>query len=227
MAIDIEPHLTPQALGFRSRNEERINTVTHGIGLLLSVIGVAHLLLTVGRQGDAWQRLGCSIYGASLIAVYAASTLSHFFLQPRLRRLFRIIDQAFIFLLIAGTFTPIALTYLRFGHWWWLLGGVWAVALAGFSSKAIFTHQIEGVSTVLHVALGWLPAVSIRTMWEVAPHAVLGWFLAGGVLYTAGTIFLHRDARVPYFHAVWHLCVIGGSVCHYLPILFYCTTAVA
>lgn len=213
-----------QALVMPPQQEEVVNSLTHGLGLALSVVGVTYLLAAAAANGDRWQLGGCAVYGASLVSVYVASTLSHIFQQPRLRRLFRIADQALIFLLIAGTFTPIAMSYLRFGPWWILFGCVWAVALAGFISKAIFVHRIETVSTVAHVFLGWLPALSIKPMLELAPNALLGWMAAGGILYTAGTFFLHRDERVPYFHAVWHVCVIAGSALHYWGILLYCTS---
>jgi hemolysin III len=210
---------TPREL----RDEEPINTLTHGVGCLLSIAGVAWLAWLARAHGDRYQQIGVAIYGASLVAVYAASTLSHLFRRPRLRRLFRIIDQACIFLLIAGTFTPVSLTYLRTGYWWVLFGLIWAIALFGFFSKAIFAHRVESVSTVLHVALGWLPVSCLKPMIGLAPAGLFGWMLAGGICYTVGTIFLRRDERVPYFHAVWHLLVIAGSALHFWAIAAYCT----
>ena len=220
MEFDAPSHAVSPAV---ARDEETINSITHGIGFLLSLAGVAWLVALTLKAGDGWQLLGISIYGISLVAVYAASTLSHLFRQPRLRRLFRIIDQACIFLLIAGTFTPISLTYLRTGPWWILFGLIWAIALFGFFSKAIFAHRIESVSTVLHVSLGWLPASCSKPMWSVTPTGLFGWMLAGGLCYTIGTIFLQRDEKVPYFHAVWHVLVIAGSALHFWGILLYCT----
>ncbi|MEX0714737.1 MAG: hemolysin III family protein [Pirellulales bacterium] len=207
----------------RLRVEEPINSATHGIGFVLSIAGVVLLLATAADFGDVWQLAACAVYGGSLIAVYAASTLSHLFQAPRLRRLFRIVDQALIFLLIAGTYTPIAFTWLRHGHWWIVLALMWAIASAGFVSKAIFVHRIEGVSTMLHVLMGWLPVVTVKTLIDRAPPGLLWWMLAGGICYTVGTIFLNRDQKVPYFHAVWHLMVVAGSACHYWAILAYCT----
>lgn len=205
----------------RLHHEERLNWLTHGLGFLLGIVGVVALLPQVARTGDRVQFVSCAIYGVSLLAVYLASTLSHAFHHTRLRRLFRILDQAFIFLLIAGTFTPPALTYLRDGYWWVLHSAVWAIAVAGFASKAFFAHQIEAVSTTLHVALGWIPVVAIKPLLTIAPFGLFMWLLAGGICYTLGTVFLNRDRA--YFHVVWHLLVIAGSACHYVGIYQYCT----
>lgn len=202
--------------------EERLNWLTHGAGFLLGIVGVALLLPQVAQTGDRVQLISCAVYGLTLLAVYLASTLSHLFHHTHLRRRFRILDQACIFLLIAGTFTPPALTYLREGYWWFLHGSIWTVALAGFASKAFFAHQIEAVSTTLHVALGWGPVVAIKPLLVSAPFGLFIWLLAGGICYTVGTVFLNRDRA--YYHVVWHVLVIAGSVCHYVGIYQYCTS---
>ena len=222
-ACELELERPPLAEPRELRDEEPINALTHGLGFLASIAGVSWLVSLALARGDGYQQVGVGIYGASLLAVYAASTLSHLFRQPRLRRLFRIIDQACIFLLIAGTFTPVSLTYLHEGLWWLLLGLIWTIALAGFFSKAIFAHRVESVSTVLHVALGWLPVSCVKPMIGQVPGGLFGWMLAGGICYTVGTVFLQRDERVPYFHAIWHLLVIAGSALHFWGIAAYCT----
>lgn len=223
-ACELELEATADVAAPRElRDEEPINALTHGFGFLASIAGVVWLASLTRARGDGYQQVGATIYGTSLVAVYAASTLSHSFRQPRLRRLFRIVDQACIFLLIAGTFTPVSLTYLRDGYWWLLFGLIWTIALAGFFSKAVFAHRVESVSTVLHVALGWLPVSCLKPMIGQVPAGLFGWMLAGGVCYTVGTLFLQRDERVPYFHAVWHLLVIAGSVLHFWGIVAYCT----
>jgi hemolysin III len=229
---DIDPLLTPelvaerQALAERLRDEEVLNSLTHAVGFVLSIVGAAWLMREVVRHGDRWQAAACAIYGGALIAVYAMSTLSHLFLdRPLLRRLFRMLDQAFIFLLIAGTFTPIAATYLRTGWWPALLAAMWVLALAGFFSKTVLGHQVDAATSAAQVALGWLPVLSAQPMLEHSPRALLLWMLAGGLCYTAGTFFLSRDLRYARFHAIWHLFVIAGSTCHFVAILWYCTTA--
>jgi hemolysin III len=226
-SVERQVDLTRETVLARLREEDKYNTATHALGLMLSLVGFEWLLSRAIRSGDVWQVIGCAVYASALVAVYAASTLSHLFQQPRLRRLFRIMDQAFIFLLIAGTFTPLSLTYLRGGAWWLLFAAVWGIALVGFFSKAIFAHQVDAVSTVLHVALGWLPVVAAKPMITVVPGPLLWWMLYWGICYTAGTFFLRRDDRVPYFHAVWHLLVIAGSACHFWGIYSYCAGAAA
>ena len=212
-----------EAVLVRLRKEEKINTATHALGAVLSVVGFELLLSRVFHFGDRLQLIGCVVYASALVAGYAASTLSHSFQHPRLRRLFRILDQAFIFLLIAGTFTPISLTYLRGGAWWYLFGLMWAIALIGFFSKAIFAHQVDAVSTALHVTLGWLPVLAFKPMLSLVPSGLLWSMFLGGLCYTAGTFFLMRDDRFPYFHGVWHMLVIAGSAFHFWGIYWYCT----
>ena len=201
-----------------SQPEEFANLLTHAIGLVLSIVGTAVLVNQALRYGDTLQVIGVSIYGATLVALYAASTLSHAFERPRLRHLFRTIDQVCIFLLIAGTFTPISLTYLREGQWWILCAAMWILALVGIFFKLFYT-RLHSVTVGAYILLGWLPITAMKPILEAAPVAMLCWMLAGGILYTIGTIFLMRDNRVPFFHATWHLFVIGGSACHYCAVM--------
>ncbi len=193
---------------------ELANRLTHGFGLALAIVGTAALVDATARYGDALQVVGVSVYGATLIAVYAASTLSHTFERPRLRHLFRTIDQVCIFLLIAGTFTPISLTFFRHGWWWALFISMWAVALFGIVAKIFYT-KLHNVAVSAYVMNGWLPILAIKPIVQSTPAGALWWMLAGGLFYTAGVVFLMRDERVPIFHAVWHIFVILGSACHY------------
>jgi hemolysin III len=220
-------HARHLARAARLHQEERINTITHGIGCAISVVAVGYLFTVVIEHGSWPQIVACVVYGVALVAVYLASALSHAFYDSRWRRLFRMIDQACIFLLIAGTFTPPAVTYLSAAYWWWLFVVMWGIALVGFTLKAFFAHRVDAVTARLHLMMGWIPIVSLKPMVTAAPAGLLWWMLAGGVCYTAGTIFLHRDQHYPYFHAVWHLLVVAGSACHFVAILLYCTTAVA
>jgi hemolysin III len=221
----LDPPRAARAL--RLRGEDRVNAATHGLGLLLSLVGFQWLMSRAVQFADGWQIAGCAVYASALVAVYAASTLSHHFQHPRLRRIFRVLDQAFIFLLIAGTFTPLSLSYLREGAWWFLFAVIWGIALLGFFSKAIFAHRVDAVSPVLHLVLGWLPVTAVKPMLSIVPGGLLWWMFYGGLCYTAGTFFLHRDEKVPYFHAVWHLLVIAGSACHFWGIYSYCAAAPA
>ena len=203
-----------------SRADELANRATHALGFGLSILGTVALVKAMAQYGDTLQVIGVSVYGATLVALYAASTLSHSFDHPRMRHFFRTMDQVCIFLLIAGTFTPISLTYLRAGWWWALFFCVWALALAGIVVKVFFT-RLHNVAISAYVFLGWLPVVAIKPILEVMPTGALAWIVGGGVCYTLGTLFLLRDERVPFFHAVWHVFVIAGSVCHYCAVLWY------
>jgi hemolysin III len=200
------------------RAEEVANCATHALGLALSIVGTALLLQQTARYGDALQFVGVSVYGAALVAVYAASTLSHSFERPRIRHFFRTVDQVCIFLLIAGTYTPISLTYLREGWWWALFISIWGLALVGIFCKLFFT-KLHNVSISAYVVLGWMPAIAIKPILEIMPAAALAWIAAGGVLYTFGTLFLMRDDQVPFFHAIWHLFVIAASACHFFAVM--------
>lgn len=207
------------------RKEEKANAATHAAGLACALVGAAVVVAAAIRHGQAWEISGCVIYAVTLVAVYAVSTLSHVFHQPRVRHALRVADQATIFLFIAGTFTPVAFTWLRDGRWWIMHVAMWAVALTGFTRKAIFTHNVRlgTVSTVLYLVLGWMPIVACWPLVQTIPIGLALWFLGGGLCYTFGIVFFHYDARVRYFHAAWHMMVIAGSVCHYLGILLYCT----
>jgi len=200
------------------RAEEVANCVTHALGFALSVLGTVILLRATVQYGNAWQMVGVSVYGATLVALYAASTLSHTFQRPRVRHFFRTMDQVCIFFLIAGTYTPIALTYLREGWWWALFIAIWGLALAGSFFKIFYT-RLHNVAVGAYVVLGWLPVLAIKPILAAMPVAALWWMLAGGILYTVGTLFLARDEQVPYFHAIWHLFVIAASACHFFAVL--------
>jgi hemolysin III len=201
--------------------DEIANSITHGVGLALSLVGAVALVMIAARTGDTRDLIGCLVYAASLVAVYAASTLSHLFWQPRLRRLFRMLDQGCIYLLIAGTYTPLALRYLRDGYWWVLLATMWTIAIVGFCSKVFLAHRVEAVSTIAYVVMGWLPVLAARQLIAITPSRCLWMMLIGGLCYTVGTLFLTFDRRALYLHAVWHICVIAGSAVHYFAILQY------
>ena len=198
--------------------EEIANSITHGIGLLLSIAGFVVLLVFAILRGGASHIVACSIYGATLIALYTASTLYHAVVSPRLKRGLRIFDHSAIYLLIAGTYTPFLLLYLR-GPWGWsLFGVVWGLAFAGIVFKFWFVGHFEYVSTAIYLAMGWLVIIAAKPVLANVPMATLLWLLAGGLFYTGGVVF-YAWRRLPYSHAVWHLFVLAGSTCHYCAIL--------
>lgn len=205
----------------RAVQEEILHTATHGVGLILSVVGSAYLLHAAYETGDNWRIAGCLVFSASLICVYLFSTLSHAVWHPPSNRLFRILDQAFIFLLIVGTYTPFGLAFLRTTGWLTFLGLLWVIALAGFIAKLAFAHRVDAISVWLHLVLGWAPIFATFALLEHVTSTPLLWLLAGGLFYTGGTVFLILDWRDYHFHAIWHLMVIAGSVCHYISILCF------
>jgi hemolysin III len=205
----------------RAADEERVNAATHGLGLVLAVAGAAAMLARLAWQPQTWLLASCVPYLVSLVGVYAMSTLSHAATTPRWRTLFRQLDQAFIYLLIVGTYTPFSAAYLHGVCWSLLLALMWAVAVVGFASKAFLAHRVDAVSITSYVLLAWVPIVAIPEVYRAAPPGAFEAIIAGGVCYTIGTFFLIHDDRVRHFHAAWHLWVIAGSTCHFIGILRY------
>ena len=200
--------------------EEVANSLTHGLGLALSCAGLGILLVLAARYGDAWHVVSCSIYGGSLVLVYAASTLYHTVRHDTWKRRFKLLDHVAIFMLIAGTYTPFTLVLMRDGWGWTLFGLVWACALAGIGFKLFSTQRFRKGSTVMYLAMGWLAVLFIKPFLAALPVGSLWWLAAGGLSYTVGVIFYLWDS-LPFGHAIWHLFVLGGSACHYFAVLFY------
>jgi len=198
--------------------DEHANLATHGLGLLLSISAAALLMWLVIRDGRAVYIIACSAYCFSLVALYAASTLSHTFHDLAWRRFFRTLDQACIYLLIAGSFTPFAVVFL--GHAWWpsLIVVMWILAVFGVG-LVLHMRNLTPAAKITYGILGWLPVISLPVLFDSAPVELLAWILAGGLFYSVGTVFLRFDHRVLYFHALWHTFVIAGSTCHYIATL--------
>ncbi|MGB7462719.1 MAG: hemolysin III family protein [Candidatus Acidiferrum sp.] len=198
--------------------EEIANAITHGIGLLLSIAGFVVLLVLAALRGTAWHIVACSIYGATLICLYTASTLYHAVISPRVKRALRIFDHSAIYLLIAGTYTPFLLVSLR-GPWGWsLFGVIWGLALVGVLFKFWFVERFAILSTAVYIAMGWLVVIAAKPVITHLPLTAIIWLLAGGLAYTGGVIFFAAK-RIPYSHAIWHLFVLAGSICHYFAVL--------
>ena len=205
---------------FPSPGEEIANSVTHGIGAGLSVAALVILVVFGARQGDAWRVVSFSIYGSALIALYLASTLYHAFRNPKIKRWMKLLDHSSIYLLIAGTYTPIMLTVMRGGWGWTLFGIIWGLALAGIVFKLRFIGRFKKLSLAIYVAMGWLIVIAVKPMLAAVPGGMLMFMLIGGLCYTLGVIF-YIWKSLPYHHAVWHLFVLGGSITHFFGIMFY------
>jgi len=200
--------------------EELANRITHGVGLVLSVVGLAVLVVLSVMRGDAWRIAGCTTFGVTLVLLYAASTLYHTFHTPRLKRILKILDHTAIYLLIAGTYTPFTLVNLR-GFWGWTLFSlVWALSVFGILWKLFHVEKLQIVSTLVYVAMGWLVLIAIKPVMSAVPLSGIAWLLAGGLFYTVGVLFFALK-RIPYNHAIWHVFVMAGSVCHYFAVMFY------
>jgi hemolysin III len=202
----------------RALHEERVNAITHGCGLLLSVAAAVVLLSAVSGRGDLGLMVGCAIYSATLIGVFGASTLSHHVKCPKARQLWRRWDQGLIYLLIAGSFTPFALAYLVSDWWWLLVVLTWTLAIAGFVSKVVLRHRVNAVSTLSYLAVGWITIIGIGPVLAAAPMAAVVWFSVGAACYMAGIVFLVFDNKAIYLHAVWHVFVIAGSAFQFVSI---------
>jgi hemolysin III len=199
--------------------EELGNTITHGIGLVLSLTGFVILLILAVTHGSAWHIVSCAIYGATLVCLYSASTLYHGIPSPRLKRALKIFDHSAIYLLIAGTYTPFLLVNLRGGWGWSLFGIVWGLALAGILLKFWFVDHFQILSTTVYLLMGWLAVIAVRPLLVMVPTAGLLWLLAGGLFYTIGVVF-YAWKRIPYNHVIWHVFVMAGSTCHYFAVLY-------
>jgi len=209
----------PRALAHRISAEELANTVTHGIGLALSIAGFVVLLVLAAVRGSSRHIVSCAIYGATLVCLYAASTFYHGIPSPRRKRALRIFDHCAIYLLIAGTYTPFLLVNLRGGWGWSLLGIVWGFAMAGIVFKFRFVDHFPFLSTVIYLLMGWLAVIALKPLLAAVPASGLLWLLAGGLLYTLGVVF-YGWKRLPYNHVIWHLFVLAGSTCHYVAVLY-------
>jgi hemolysin III len=203
-----------------SLGEEIANGITHGIGAALSIAGLVILVVLGARYGDAWHIVSFSIYGSTLIILYLASTLYHSIQHPQAKEVFRIIDHASVYLLIAGTYTPFMLVSLR-GAWGWsLFGVIWGLTVLGIGFKIFFINRFKVISTLVYVLMGWLGVIAIKEMIANIETGGLIWLFAGGISYTIGVIF-YAWKKLPYNHTIWHLFVLGGSICHFFAILFY------
>lgn len=199
------------------RREELANTVTHGVGAIASLIGGIALIILAALGGDPWRIIGAAVFSVSLVLLYTASAVYHGAAGGPAKLRLEIMDHCAIFVLIAGTYTPFTLVTLQ-GVWGWsLFGVVWALAVAGVALKLIFATRFMLLSTLIYIAMGWLVVVAAGPMLRALPLGTVILLVAGGVTYTAGTLFYH-NRRIPYAHAIWHLFVIAGSVLHYLAV---------
>jgi len=210
-------------LSGQSPIEEIVNTCTHGLGLLLSIGGLSVLVVFASIYGTAWHIVGSSIYGVTLVLVFAASTCYHAAGSAgsmKGKQSLRNVEQAAIFLFIAGTYTPFTLVVLNGGWGWSLFGVVWGLSIAGIILSRLYVQRSPAFSNLVFLGLGWLSLIALVPLKDNLPLAGLLWLLSGGVAYTLGVIFLSQN-RIPFNHGIWHVSVLAGSICHYFAVLFY------
>lgn len=211
------PKLRSRAQTYR---EEVANSVSHGVGFFLALIAATLLFTTAQRSGDPARIIASGIYAATIVLMYAASMVYHGLPRGRAKFVCRIIDHSAIFLLIAGTYTPIMVGVLRGTLGWTLLTLVWIFAITGVVLTALSRVRYPTLSTAVYLMLGWLIVVGAKPLWERMDHWGVFWIAAGGLAYTAGVAFFAAD-RLRYSHLVWHVCVLIGSACHYIVVSLY------
>ncbi len=200
--------------------EEIASSVTHGVGVVLAIAGLAVLVAFATLHGDAWHVVSCSIFGAALILCFTTSTLYHSVQVERIKHLLRTLDHTAIFLLIAGTYTPFLLVNLR-GPWGWsLFAVIWGLTFAGIALRLFLKGRLHGLVVSVYIAMGWIVVVAVQPMLERVGTGGLVLLAAGGLAYTAGVIF-YKWRRLPYNHAIWHGFVLAGAALHFFAVLFY------
>lgn len=204
----------------QSLGEEIANSVSHGIGLLLSLIVLPVLILAALRQGSASALVGATVFAVSLVVLYCASTIYHALPPNRAKQFFRLLDHVAIFLLIAGTYTPFTLGVLRGPLGWTLLALVWGMAILGITLKVVWGFRYKAVSTGMYLAMGWMAVIAVQEVWLRMPVSGIKWLLAGGLAYTVGVVFFVAE-RMRYNHLAWHLFVLISSTCHTCAVLWY------
>lgn len=199
--------------------EEIVNSITHGIGIPLSIAALVTLVVFAVQRGNVWHIVSFSIFGASLVACYTASTLYHSFTRKEMKELFARFDHAAIFMLIAGTYTPILLTTIRGTLGWVMFGIIWGIALTGMVIRSIYLYRFRKLMVAIYLIMGWMFVFILKSVILNMPQVSLILLLAGGLSYSVGTIF-YAWRKLPFGHGIWHLFVLGGSTLHFFAILY-------
>ncbi|SFH59720.1 PAQR family membrane homeostasis protein TrhA [Modicisalibacter xianhensis] len=199
--------------------EELLHSISHGVGAVLSLAGMIVLIVltALAAHVDPWKIVGVSLYGLTLVLLYTASTLYHGIRHPRLKRAFKVLDHCAIYALIAGTYTPFLLVNLRGPLGWTLLGVIWGLALGGITLKLLWPHRFGVLRVIVYLIMGWLIVIASGEMGDHLSDTTLTLLIAGGITYTLGVVF-YAIRSIPFHHAIWHLFVLGGSVCHYFAV---------
>jgi hemolysin III len=203
-----------------TETEEMLHAVTHGIGAVLGAGGLVWMLQRSFAVADGWRVIASAVYGLSLIAMFATSTLYHGLHQSPRRDLFKLLDHCAIYILIAGTATPFLLVAMQSNLRWWLFSGIWVLAAAGVWSKLSLGHKHPRISLASYLLMGWIMVVAVPQLNDAIGADGIGWLIAGGVSYTVGAAF-YMAKRLYLHHAIWHVFVLGGAACHFLAVIWY------
>jgi hemolysin III len=207
-------------LTFYHPTEEKLNVISHGLGLVLSIFALIFLVKYAISDGTFWHVISFSIYGASLVILYSASTFYHYVQEPKLRYKLNIFDHAAIYVLIAGSYTPFTINVMQGTLGWGLFTTVWVIAVTGITLKLFFTGKYGKISTVAYIVMGWLGVFGLKSLYDALPIEGIVWLLAGGASYTVGAI-LYSLKNVKYNHAIFHVFVLLGSICHFVSVFLY------
>jgi hemolysin III len=205
----------------QTRGEEFANSISHGAGLIASIVATPFLIQHAIQRGDTGYLIGVSIFAVTMLLLYLGSAIYHGLHPGKAKNLFRIIEHSAIYLLIAGTYTPFTLGVLHGAWGWTLLGLVWAFAAAGVALKVLDRMSHPLLSNGLYLLMGWLIVIAAKPMYSLVPASGLAWLVAGGLAYTIGVIFFVADSRLRYAHFIWHLFVLAGTTCHFFAVYWY------
>jgi len=200
--------------------EELVNTITHIVGAALALAGLVVLVVSASHKGDVWRIVSFSVYGATLLLLYSSSALYHG-TDGRIKKFLRVVDHQAIYLLIAGTYTPFTLVPLRGVLGWWLFGLVWGLAVLGIIIDGLHKKGPRVIQLTIYILMGWMITIALGPLLRTLPYWGVAWLMIGGLFYTSGIVFYVMDKRFPYFHCIWHLFVLAGSLSHYFAVLFY------
>ncbi|MDD3804007.1 MAG: hemolysin III family protein [bacterium] len=198
--------------------EEIFNAITHGLGVILSVAGLVIAVVLAARIKNGYAIVSSAIYGSTLILLYVSSTLYHSFREGKVKNLFKVFDHSSIYILIAGTYTPFTLLPLRGGWGWTIFGIIWGLAILGILFKVFFVHRFNFVSTVIYLLMGWFIIIAAKPLFSAIPFAASVFLVAGGLCYTLGAVFYIFDRKF-FFHIIWHLFVLAGSILHFFSVI--------
>ncbi len=207
------------------KGEEIANSISHGVGLIAAIFGTPLLVMNALRHGDMAYVAGTSVFAFSMLLLYLSSTLYHALPKGEAKRCFRIIEHSAIYVLIAGTYTPLTLGVLHGAFGWTLFGIVWGFALSGITMKAIYRTSHPIISTTFYLVMGWLALIAVDPLLTMMTTSGLVYLFAGGLFYTVGVAFFATDYRLRYGHLIWHLFVIAGTACHYVVIFWYAASS--